>query len=449
MTTTTFTSSVISDGGDPIFSYAADGDTLIVESGVTLSNRGDSAINARGGAGLFDLTAIIEGQVSAPYWAAFDAFGSSVAVTVGSAGRLESSGAMALEMSFDSSLSNAGALYASRGFGVVITDVTTASVTNTGTIFGEVGAVEFTDGRQGGTASLLNYGDLLGGSNRDNGVSGAGANHAVFSDTDVTDITNVGTIQTADRAGAGIMVNGGVLSLDNSGTIESSAYYGVMMRGAGRASIVNDGTISGLKGGLSLSGGDDSVLNRGLVEGRITLGAGNDVYRAEGGTAANAVWGQAGNDILSGGKGADILGGGTGQDTLRGGDGADVITGGAGADRLSGGAGDDLFRFGNASDATGDRIVSGDGAAAFQGAGTAGGDRIDLSAIDADIGLSGHQHLAFGTSHAVGHVWAEDVGDVTYIRANTGGVAGADFELAVLDGAGVGASAYASIDFIL
>ena len=44
------------------------------------------------------------------------------------------------------------------------------------------------------------------------------------------------------------------------------------------------------------------------------------------------VFGEAGNDVLNGGRGADTLDGGAGDDRLNGGAGNDVLTGGGGAD---------------------------------------------------------------------------------------------------------------------
>ncbi|MEH7829793.1 calcium-binding protein [Gemmobacter denitrificans] len=77
-------------------------------------------------------------------------------------------------------------------------------------------------------------------------------------------------------------------------------------------------------------------------------GAGNDVI------SGAFAFGQAGNDMVSGGAGADLLHGGRGIDTLSGGGGndtlygaehADVLKGGGGNDRLNGGHGNDTFVF--------------------------------------------------------------------------------------------------------
>ncbi len=81
-------------------------------------------------------------------------------------------------------------------------------------------------------------------------------------------------------------------------------------------------------------------------------GAGDDQFDAGAATERVRLYGNDGDDILTGGSaddflrgdlGADILSGGGGNDTLEGRDGDDTLTGGGGADRLYGGAGDDLF----------------------------------------------------------------------------------------------------------
>ena len=53
----------------------------------------------------------------------------------------------------------------------------------------------------------------------------------------------------------------------------------------------------------------------------------------------SSLWGQRGDDSLSGGEGPDYLWGGKGDDTLMGGGGFDFLEGGAGADTLDGGGG--------------------------------------------------------------------------------------------------------------
>lgn len=130
-------------------------------------------------------------------------------------------------------------------------------------------------------------------------------------------------------------------------------------------------------------GGNDTLNGRGGAD-LLQGGAGAD--RLSGGAGADTLSGDAGADSLLGGAGNDRLTGGAGADVLTGGAGADTLSGGAGADRLTGGAGGDTFVFANAAAARGDTITD------FR---AAQGDVIDLSALDADAGLAGHQALEF------------------------------------------------------
>jgi hypothetical protein len=119
--------------------------------------------------------------------------------------------------------------------------------------------------------------------------------------------------------------------------------------------------------------------------------------------AANTLKGLAGNDVLTGGSGNDILDGGSGNDRLDGGTGNDRLTGGTGADRLSGGAGSDVIDGGTGADV----LTGGSGKDRFEFRSTkdsprtgrdritdfagAKGDRIVLSAIDANTRRKGNQ----------------------------------------------------------
>ncbi len=69
--------------------------------------------------------------------------------------------------------------------------------------------------------------------------------------------------------------------------------------------------------------------------------AGNDVLT--GGAGDDRLFGNAGDDKLTGGLGNDLLVGGDGNDKLNDAGGTNVLLGGAGVDRLAGGKGDDLL----------------------------------------------------------------------------------------------------------
>lgn len=72
-----------------------------------------------------------------------------------------------------------------------------------------------------------------------------------------------------------------------------------------------------------------------LLAGGVVFGQGGD----------DRISGTAGHDLLHGGEGADHLSGGAGDDRLYGGEGGDRLVAGAGTDRLTGGHGDDEFVF--------------------------------------------------------------------------------------------------------
>ena len=125
----------------------------------------------------------------------------------------------------------------------------------------------------------------------------------------------------------------------------------------------------------SLIDTDGAGVSGGNVE-NLTL-TGNAVINGTGNNLKN---------ILTGNNAANILTGNAGADKLVGGGGADQLTGGPGADILIGGTHADRFIFLNVSD-SGPRITNRDTINDFNGN---KGDRIDLSAIDADTSTAGN-----------------------------------------------------------
>ena len=162
------------------------------------------------------------------------------------------------------------------------------------------------------------------------------------------------------------------------------------------------------------------------------------------GYGADSITGAAGSDSLRGEQGNDTLVGLGGADTLDGGLGADVLNGGDGADVLTGGSGQDIFVFSalSSSDpANPDRIID------FEGAGANQGDKINLSAIDADGNLGTLDAFIFG-SVGRGGVSLVDQGTDTLVRLNTDNDAAFESVILIADGA-VLASSYTAADFIL
>ncbi|MFC1458680.1 calcium-binding protein, partial [Microvirga arabica] len=220
-----------------------------------------------------------------------------------------------------------------------------------------------------------------------------------------------------------------------------------------------------------LGGADADMLYGDAGNDRIFGDDGNDLIDA--GSGNDTVYGGAGNDLIvaSVGDGNDVyygddMAGGTGIDTLDmsaitanitanlGGNGAsygtvtssqsgtdtiwgienivtgsgnDVITASRNVNVMDGGAGNDTFRFLSAADANGDTILG------FQP-----GDRIDLSAIDANTGAAGKQAftLANGSSFSgpaqlvISHE-TRDGGDYTVVSGNVTGPDAAEFKISL------------------
>lgn len=124
---------------------------------------------------------------------------------------------------------------------------------------------------------------------------------------------------------------------------------------------------------ISGLGGDDTIT--GL--------AGNDILHGDDGN--DTLFGgstQDGNVFLDGFFDHDYLNGGMGDDTLYGGVGNDILVGEAGHDTLKGGAGNDTFEFHLFSDSP--NFLPPDVITDF----TSGGDKIDLTKLDADPGTA-------------------------------------------------------------
>ena len=174
---------------------------------------------------------------------------------------------------------------------------------------------------------------------------------------------------------------------------------------------------------------------------------------ATGGTGnalANQINGSDFGQTLRGMAGNDRLYAAGGSDFLRGGDGDDRLSGGYGADVLMGGRGADVFDFDRAAESdpdSNDVLRAADGGTAFDGAGAASGDRIDLSGVDARADLAGNQAFVFN-SRGAGGIWIVEDGANTVIRGRVDASPGFQFELVVEDGA-ARAAGYGAADFLL
>lgn len=146
-------------------------------------------------------------------------------------------------------------------------------------------------------------------------------------------------------------------------------------------------------------------------------------------TVKGGAWG----DIIKGFAGADKLYGGGGDDRLYGGSGNDKFLGGVGADRLYGGDGADTFYF-NSIKHSG---VSGYDRDTIYDFSRKQGDKINLSAIDANLGSSGNQAFKFiGTDKFDGHAgqlrYTKNEQN-TYVLGDVNGDGNSDFSIKFAD----------------
>lgn len=245
-------------------------------------------------------------------------------------------------------------------------------------------------------------------------------------------------------------------TVENSGSItvvcDDGVSYGMTLTGApvhnagvitadyaiwsqtGDNQVNNEGS---LIGDVMLTGGANSLVNSGKIDGVLTFGEGADTYDGTGGTISGAVFGGTGDDTLTGGNkvdvlygdgatagksdGNDLLNGGKGADHLFGENGRDLLIGGAGGDELSGGAGADHFIYLKLSDSTSahfDTITD-----------LTADDLIDLSAIDADATLKGDQAfvLVSGFTGQAGQLMLNDLGGDTELLGDVNGDGVPDF----------------------
>jgi len=126
---------------------------------------------------------------------------------------------------------------------------------------------------------------------------------------------------------------------------------------------------------------------------------------------------------------SDVMTGAAGNDILSGAGGKDSLTGGTGADKLTGGAGADTFIFLSVNDSTVD-TKGRDTIFDFDGA---GGDRIDLSKIDANSATALNDAFSFignsAFSKKAGELRYDKGLSDTYLYGDTNGDGTADFAI--------------------
>ena len=271
-----------------------------------------------------------------------------------------------------------GGTVAASGTGLAVGAGSFTRIDNTGTVSGNSEGVTVA----GSEHSILNSGTISGALR---GV-GLGAAESV--------LVNSGTIQGTE----GVAVFAPLVRVVNTGEILGGRGAAVSAQSDdnARTALINHGQIAGSVLFASAEPdavpSDDRVVSSGAILGDVRLGPGNDLYRGIGdGFVSGTVYGEAGDDSLTGAANADTFRGGSEDDTLRGrageddlegGEGDDDMAGGAGDDRLDGQGGDDLLLGGRDDDA----VIGGIGLDTLRGG--QGDDLLDGKG-DADVLIGG------------------------------------------------------------
>ena len=257
------------------------------------------------------------------------------------------------------------------------------------------------------------YGDTLGGSGAYNTISGLSGNDTIIGGAGGDELDGGADVDTLSYVSSSAAVK---IDLQN-GTASGGHADG--------DSFFNFENISGSAFNDTLYGDAGANLLQGFD--------GNDSVNGRDG--ADRLYGQAGADALDGGAGADTLSGGDGNDSIYGNTDRDVLYGGAGADRF-------VFK------TTADTGVSSALQDVIMDFVAADGDKIDVSAIDANTSASGNQAFSFiGTAafHGIsGELRYQISGASTYVYGDVNGDKAIDFAIRINDDI-----ALASGDFIV
>lgn len=281
--------------------------------------------------------------------------------------------------------------------------------------------------------------DILNGGSGDDELTGGAGNDIFISNVGngedrITDASAGDVIRVSGASLTGSVVNG-----DGSTTTRGQVQ---------RSYDVASDTTTLFVGTNDTAGADLTVLLTGEYAATSFSLSGANIHltsNRSGTTGNDRMTGTSGNDTLRGGDGNDVLLGLAGNDSLVGGTGNDSLTGGLGADTLVGGTGADHFRYVNGND-SGKGTVYHDLITDFR---TAQGDKINLSAIDANPVLSGDQAFKFLTTDFTGSAgqvrfYVDSELGLGIVEADINGDAVADIEIAL-----AGVTTLAATDFVL
>ncbi|OJF90007.1 hypothetical protein AX760_08750 [Pararhizobium antarcticum] len=234
---------------------------------------------------------------------------------------------------------------------------------------------------------------LIGGSGADTLSGGTGTDTASYATATKGVVANLAAPQqnTNDAAGDTYSSIENLTGSDFSDRLYGNSGNNVISAGKGNDLLVGGAGADRFSGGT----GTDTVAytnaTKGVVVNFNTPAANTNDARGDSFSSIENLTGSSYADKLYGNSGANAITGGGGADLLSGGGGRDWLYGGADADDLYGGSGADVFVYKAVTD-TGKTVAAADTIFDFS---ILDGDRIDLSAIDANIKVSGNQAFSF------------------------------------------------------
>ncbi|MCV9967686.1 hypothetical protein OIU34_38330 [Pararhizobium sp. BT-229] len=263
--------------------------------------------------------------------------------------------------------------------------------------------------------------DLLkGGAGADTLEGGADSDTATYAGSAAVKVSLQGTATGGHAAGDKLSSIENLIGSSYADTLQGNSSNNLLKGGAGAdrldgAAGTDVASYSAASAGVTASLAN-AAINTGDAKGDVYV----SIERLTGSSHADKLYGNGGANLLTGGAGNDALNGGSGNDVLHGGSGADDLVGGAGAD---------IFVFKARADST----VSTSGRdTIFDFSGT-GGDRFDLSDIDANATASGNQAFTYlGTAAFTGKAGElrtiKDASD-TYVYGDVNGDRKVDFAI--------------------
>ncbi len=312
----------------------------------------------------------------------------------------------------------------------------------------ELGNVIYGDAKTGG----LGLSDTLWGAAGDDTIYGGAGDDGIQGDDGFDRLFGgIGNDTVTGGFGADILEGGtGADVLYGGATARDTVSYAASSAGV-RIAITFGAASTGIGGdaaGDSLSGFYDAIgsafadLIEDTEKGTVAFGQNDNAFYGANGRDLLLLGG--GNDTGQGGAGDDRIIGEVGDDLLYGGSGNDDLRGGLGRDRLTGDGGADQFIFALAAEST-VALAQRDSILDFN---QAEHDQIDLSGLDARVGLTGNQAFHFiganPFSAGSGALRAVIRGDTTLIYGDTNGDKTADFAILLK-----GAITLTEADFVL